>query len=181
MTLFPRLRAGLRHFAQSESGTVTMDFAIVLPVFLAILFSSLEAGMTMTRIVLMDRALDLTVRELRIGAMGQSPNHNIVRARLCDFMVMLPNCTTSVKLEMQIINRNNWQGFTTPRTCIDRTVDVEPVLGFSQGGSNEIVTVRACAVYDVIFPTTRWGLGLPLDASGGHQIASMAAFVNEPR
>lgn len=181
MTLFPRLRAGLRDFARSESGTVTVDFVIVLPIFLTILFSSLEAGMTMTRIVMLDRALDLTVRDLRIGAMGQAPDHDVVRARMCDYMVMVPDCAGSVMLDMQVINRNNWTGFTTATTCRNRAVEMQLPLTFSQGGSNEIVTVRACAVYDPIFPTTNWGLRLPPDDTGGHQIASMAAFVNEPR
>ena len=41
--------------------------------------------------------------------------------------------------------------------------------------------VRACAVFDPYFPTSAWGLQLPLDASGGYQLVAMSAFVNEPR
>ena len=40
--------------------------------------------------------------------------------------------------------------------------------------------VRACAIFDPIFPITGMGLNLPLDASGAYQLAASSAFVNEP-
>lgn len=181
ISILAGIRAGLRRFRRSEQGSVTIDFVLVFPVFLTIMLASFEAGYSMIRMVMLERALDLTVRDLRIGTLGQAPTHPEVRVQLCNYSSLFPNCLSEVKLEMQVINRVNWTGFTTPATCIDRTTDIEPALGFQQGGSNEIVTVRACAVFDPFFPTTKWGLRMPLDASGGYQIASMSAFVNEPR
>jgi Flp pilus assembly protein TadG len=181
MSILKRCTSYLRRFAAREDGSITVDFVLVLPVYLAILLSSFEAGYSMVRLVMMERALDITVRDLRVGAMGDAPTHAIVRTKFCQEMVLMPNCMTEVKLEMRVVNRTTWTGFSTPATCVDRTTVIEPVLQFTQGGSNEIVTIRSCAVFDPFFPTTRWGLGLQRDASGGYQMASMTVFVNEPR
>lgn len=170
-----------RRFGASDDGSVALDFVIVLPIYLTILLSSFEAGYSMVRMVMMERALDIAVRDLRVGALGDFPTHGEVRARFCEEMSLMPNCLSEVMLEMRVINRNTWTGFDTDATCVDRTVTMEPMLQFTQGGSNEIVTIRSCAVFDPFFPTTRWGLGLKRDASGGYQMASMTVFVNEPR
>ncbi|MDX5357937.1 MAG: pilus assembly protein [Rhodobacterales bacterium] len=176
-----RLRNRLRGFVQADHGSVTLDFVLVLPVVLTILLASFEAGYSMLRLVMLERALDITVRDLRVGALGTAPTHNQVRARFCEQATLMPACMSDVKLEMQVIDRNTWTGFTTTPTCVDRTTTIEPALNFTQGGTNEVVTIRACAVFDPFFPTTKWGLRLDLDASGGYQLAAMSAFVNEPR
>lgn len=177
-----------RRLLRSEDGAVAADFVIVLPIFLTILFASFEASYATLRLVMMERALDITVRDLRVGALNSQPGnvpptHAMVRDRFCQFSTLLPNCRTELMLEMNVINRasNNWVGFATNARCIDRRTLIEPVLEFTQGGTNQIVTIRACAVFDPFFPTTRLGLGLRLDDSGGYQMAVMSAFVNEPR
>lgn len=181
MTMLRRLIARARRFRRGQDGSVTVDFVLVLPVFLTILMSSFEAGYAMVRIVMMERALDIAVRDLRVGALGMTPTHAAVRARVCDQATLMPACATEMMLEMRVIDRGTWTGFTTSATCVDRTTNIEPALTFNQGGTNELVTVRACAVFDPFFPTTRWGLRLQRDTSGGYQIAAVSAFVNEPR
>lgn len=182
MTRAGRLCRRLRRFAQAEHGSVTLDFVLMLPIVLTVLMASFEAGYVMLRMVMMERALDITVRDLRVGALGATPTHGAVRNRFCEQATLLPSCATELILQMQVINRNAWTGFNTEAPCIDRETMIEPPLQFSQGGTNEIVTVRACAVFEPFFPTTKWGLRLDRhDAFGGYTLASMSAFVNEPR
>jgi hypothetical protein len=175
-----RLRHAFRRLAD-EDGSITVDFMIVAPLFLTILFASFEAGYANMRQVMLERALDITVRDLRVGALGNQPPHNVVRARFCELATLMPDCQTDLMLEMQVINRNTWTGFANAPTCVNRLLNIEPALSFSQGGSNQLVTIRACAVFDPFFPTTTWGLQLQLDNSGGYQMTAMSAFVNEPR
>ena len=40
--------------------------------------------------------------------------------------------------------------------------------------------VRACAVFEPLFPTTGLGLRMPRVNSSDYAIVSMSAFVNEP-
>lgn len=181
MRWLARLYRRARGFRGDQDGSITVDFVLLVPVFLTILLSSFEASYTMMRIVMLERALDIAVRDLRVGALGPNPTHAQVRARVCAQATLMPNCQTEMMLEMRVINRATWTGFTTPATCINRVTMIEPALAFVQGGTNEIVTIRACAVFDPFFPTTKWGLRLDLDASGGYQLAATSAFVNEPR
>ena len=181
MSLLRRLLAWPRRFLGDQDGSITVDFVIVLPVFLTILMSSFEAGYATLRIVMMERALDIAVRDLRVGAMGNAPTMAQVRAKVCEQATLMPDCLTDMLLEMRVIDRTTWTGFTNSATCVNRATNVQPALQFNQGGTNELVTIRACAVFDPFFPTTRLGLRLQRDASGGYQLAVASAFVNEPR
>lgn len=173
--------SALRRWLRRDEGNVTMDFVICLPVILMILLASFEAGLATIRKVWLERALDLTVRELRVGALGSNPGHDLVRERLCSQIFVMPDCLTDLRLEMNVIDRTTWAGLDPAPTCVDRTTEILPYLDFVQGGSNELVAVRACAVFNPTFPTTPLGLQLRLDASGGYQLAAMTVFVNEPR
>lgn len=176
-----RLPSPLRRMWRSESGSVTADFVIVFPLIMMILLASFEAGYASFRVVLLERALDITVRDLRVGALGANPDHDAVRDRFCSLISVMKDCENELRLEMNVIDRNTWSGLQTPPTCMDRTTHIQPYLDFVQGGSNEIVTIRACAVFNPFFPTTPLGLRLTLDASGGYQLSAMSVFVNEPR
>lgn len=171
----------IRRFWSREEGAVAAELVIALPVILMIFFASFEAGFAMLRIVWLERSLDITIRDLRLGALGASPTHDQVRARLCEENILMSSCNQDLMIEMQVINRTDWAGFTSPAQCVDRATEIFPVVSFDQGASNEVVTVRACAVFDPFFPSTTLGLNLRRDASGGYQIAARSAFVNEPR
>lgn len=171
-----RARAWLR----DESGAITAEFVIVFPIIVVLFLMSLEASIAQLRIVMMDRALDLVVRELRLGHLGEEPEPEEVRKHLCARAMLIPNCERDMTLEMRVIDRTSWTGFTLPPACINRVSKIRPPVDFTQGGINEVVTIRACTVFDPIFPSTHFGLALPRDASGGYQIAAMSAFVNEP-
>lgn len=57
----------LKHFLGDKAGAAAIEFALIAPMLLALIFSTLEAGWTMVQTIMLDRALDMTVRELRIG------------------------------------------------------------------------------------------------------------------
>lgn len=175
-----RVARRLARFRRSEEGAITAEFVVVFPVILVLFFMSLEASIAQFRIVMTDRALDLVVRDLRLGRLGEEPEPELVRARLCERAFLIPNCLRDMMLEMRVIDRGTWTGFSTPPRCINRVTQVRPPVDFTQGGVNQVVTIRACSIFDPMFPSTYFGLNLPRDASGGYQIASMSAFVNEP-
>lgn len=179
MTIRAKLRK-LRRRAGAEDGSVTLDFVLVFPLFIMILLSSFEAGMMMTRYVMLERALDMSVRDLRLGTYA-NPTHAQIKSDICSRMILMPQCDQDLMLEMRPVNRGVWDVFTQATSCVDRTSSVQPATEFRPGSQNEMMLVRACAVMDPFFPTTAWGLRLPLDQSGGYQLLAMAGFVNEPR
>lgn len=159
---------------------MSSDFVIVFPAFMMVFLGSFEAGMLMSRSVMLERAVDMSVRDLRVG-LYENPTHDQIKADICARMVIMPGCMESLLLELRPVSTSTWNVFDGPATCVNRDEPVQPVTTWTGGESNEMMLVRACAVFDPYFPTSAWGLQLPLDASGGYQLVAMSAFVNEPR
>lgn len=166
--------------ARREEGTSTIEFVILFPVFILLLLVGIEAGVMMTRHAMMERAVDISMRDLRLG-LDPEPTHQKLKESICQNAVIVPGCMENLLLELAPINTTTWALPPQPPACIDRTDDIEPVLNFVAGAGNQMMMVRACLVIDPMFPTTPLGLRLPLDASGGFQMTSASSFVNEPR
>ena len=62
----------LRRFRRDEDGYATVEFAFYTPLSLAFIIATIDLGIVSMRAVLLERAVDLTVRELRLG----NPNIN---------------------------------------------------------------------------------------------------------
>lgn len=168
-----------RRFRRGEKGNVTIEFVIIFPAFIVLFLSAFEAGILMTRWVMLERALDLSVRGLRLGAWSP-PTHQELKDQICTDAAIIPDCDNSLLLELRPVSTETWQPLGTQATCIDRDSEIEPVVAFSGGNDNEMMLVRACAVFDPVFPSTGLGLRLPKDATGAYALISSSAFVNEP-
>lgn len=169
----------LRRFRRTEEGHVTVEFAIMVPVLLVFLFSAVELGMMTMRNVFLERALDLSVRHVRLNT-GGDITHDSLKTMICDEM-NLPDCSNNLKLEMIRRDLRNWQDLPTQYTCSDRSEEVQPVTEFSLGTDNELMILRACAKFEPLFPTTGFANALTKDAAGDVALMATSAFVQEPK
>ena len=175
MRFFRRRRRGL---ARNTRGAAAVEFALVVPVLLAIILSTLEVGWIMVQSIMLDRALDITVRELRIGSFA-NPTQAKMRDMVCDRAVVLANCKTSLALELiPIVSASSYP--TDAVRCVDRTTPIAPVLRFNAGARTQTVFVRACFVVSPITPMIGLSTALSRDASGAMRLVSTSGFVNEP-
>ncbi len=163
-----------------EDGTATIEFVIVVPVVMTIFMASVEAGFYMTKHVLMERGLDLVMRDIRLGNVG-SFDDNKLRKLVCAATPILSDCENILLVEMRRISTSTFDIPEDPPSCIDRGDETKADDQVDPGGSNEIMIIRVCSVQDPIFPTTGIGLQLRKDARGGYQMATASVFVNEPR
>jgi Flp pilus assembly protein TadG len=184
-TLMKPMRGFFRRTATDESGAATIPFVLFFPLFLTLVMGSLEMGMMMLRHVMLERALDLTVRDLRLGNWTPDPNgaspSDQLKVRICNNAGILPSCTSAMLVELRPVSKTTWQPLSSGATCVDRSQTVQPVTAFDQGGSNDMMLVRACIKVDTMFVTTGMGFGLPKDSTGAYALVSTTAFVNEPR
>ena len=178
--MFDLLRTRCRRFLRAEHGAATVPFVLFVPIFMVFILSSMELGFVMMRHVMLERALDLTVRDLRLGRVA-NPTHDTILARLCSYSAYIGDCEHSVLLELRPIPKNSWAPFNTGATCVNRDAPVQPVTEFSGGTSDELMLVRACAKVSPLMPTTGLGLHLTKDGSGQYALITSTAFVNEPR
>jgi hypothetical protein len=174
-----RSRTRRTGFWHDGAGAAAVEFALIIPFLLALIFSTFEAGWIMLQSIMLDRGLDLAVRELRIGSMA-NPTQALLRERVCEGAILLPDCDEHLALELFPITTAGAGYPTDSQRCINRNSDIQPVLRFTQGGQMQTMFVRACFVVSPLTPGMGLALALNTDETGAIRILSKSGFVNEP-
>lgn len=171
--------------AKDESGAATVEFILILPVYLSMMMFSIELGFVTMRHVLLERGLDIAVRDLRLGTgtfSGDSEEvHNLIKDAVCDNAILLADCDTQLRLEMQSANLFSYATLDQEVECTDVSQPATAVTdyNFNTGLSNELMLLRACYRFNALFPNELLG-NLVIDATGQGAIVSTTAFVGEP-
>ncbi len=155
-----------------------IEFAVVAPLFLAIVFATFESGWLMTQSMLMDRALDKAVRSIRIGGTGAPATQTALKAAICNETIVIANCLSNLVVELTVTNTPSSFPSATVQ-CINRSAP-PPTPGFASGGRSDVMFVRACLSVDPLVPLIAEGLGLQRNASGAFDVVSVGGFMNEP-
>lgn len=170
----------LRRLARSEEGASTLPFVIFMPFYLLFVVSSIEMGLMMVRHVMLERGLDIAVRELRLG-LNPNPSFTSVKTSICRNAGFIPNCMNSLHLELRPISKTTWEPLSSGAQCINRATEPNPIIRFDPGASNEMMLIRACAIVKPMAPGFGLGASIQKDTSGYYRLVSSTAFVNEPR
>lgn len=173
-------RSLLKRFSRSESGSATIEFAITFPAILFLMLSGIELGMVTLRHSMLERAMDMTVRDIRLST-GAPDQYATIKASICQRAGFIDDCNNNLKLEMVQVNPRNWAAIPEDPDCTDQSEDVAPVREFKNGLENELMIMRACAKFDPVFPTTGLGRNVVKDGAGQYALVSVSAFVQEPR
>ena len=175
------IRHHLRQFLSRSDGSATIEFVLVFPVFIMIWLASFELGMLQLRHTMLERGLDLAIREVRISTVGP-PSYDNIRESICTNSLILSDCDQHLKLEMLRMPPSVSLTWIAEADCIDRSEEVSPVREWTYGQAGDLMLVRVCFLFDPFFPTT--GLGYQLaeafDNGGSYALTAMTAFVSEP-
>ena len=166
--------------ARSEAGSATIEFVIGVPLILSLLFSSIDYGVVMLRQVCLDRAVDVAVRQVRLGAVA-ARGFNAFRDQICANTFMIADCQNAIAIELRPIDTTTWAGLDTPAQCVNRAANIAPTLEFTPSpGTQALMLVRVCVAADPFITLTGLILGLNQDDSGDYLIVATGAFANEP-
>lgn len=165
--------------ASREDGNATIEFALIFPVIISLFLMAFELGLLLTRGVMLDRAVDMSMRDLRLGNLTPT-NHAELKNRICDRALIIPDCQNVVLIELRPIADDTWEPLGTDVTCVDREEEIDPVVEFEIGSKHEMMLVRVCALFDPFFPTTGLAAQMKLDNSGAYALVAASAYVNEP-
>ena len=179
MRMLDMFTTRIKRLWRDDEGTATVEFAIVFPFFISLFLSSVELGMITLRHTMLERGLDLVVRDIRLGT-GTAPQHDDIKDEICNYAGLIPNCASTLRLEMVQVDLRNAVALNSEVDCIDSSKEVEPVRSFVNGAENDMMILRACVKYDPIFPTSGLGKQLQTDGAGQAALVAMAAFVQEP-
>jgi len=113
---FTKLANACASFRKDETGTGTLDFMMVLPAAMFFAATSYESGTYGLRNVMLERAVDVTVRQVRIGAIPD-PTHAQLKERICEEAAIIPECMANVKLEMIRKDPRSWTDVSEVADC----------------------------------------------------------------
>jgi hypothetical protein len=174
--LGPRLRRRMGR----EDGNATIEFVILFPMFVFLLVSAVEVGFITIRHTMLDRAVDMTVRDIRLGT-GNAPQYDDIRDAICERAPVIPDCQDNVKIEMIRMDLRAWTPPPADYDCVNHAEEVQPVRTFTNGMSNEMMLLRICAMFEPIFPLSGLGRDLKANSATGYTaMVTATAFVQEP-
>ncbi|MDA7426093.1 TadE/TadG family type IV pilus assembly protein [Thalassococcus lentus] len=167
----------LRRFAENENGSVVVPFAMWMPVFIGLVLATIEVGTVTIRSTALERALDETVREVRLGNAG---DQTAIKQSICNRAAVLPDCLDRLQLEMVRLDMRNWSNIPNRADCVDTSEVFTPNRAFQNAGGSEVMFLRACFKYRPITPAGNLSANLPEDDEGFTAITASSAFVTEP-
>ena len=175
-----RLAQGLRHLRR-EDGSATVGLVLMLPMFIYVFMATFEIGLYMTRLTLLDRAVDITARDIRLGNI-EDPTHDNIKRIVCNNASMIPDCMTTLKLSLERVSTTTWAMPATETTCVNRSEEIDPVTALDTNPTERkvLIIMRGCVIADALFPSIGVAAALPLDGKGGYRLTSTSAFLNEP-
>ncbi|WP_052245346.1 TadE/TadG family type IV pilus assembly protein [Halocynthiibacter namhaensis] len=177
----------IHRFRTDETGSSTIEFVLWFPLFMSIMLSSVEVGVLMIRQVMLDRAVEITVRDLRLGtvpnmdAANLGDLHNTLKELICERGTVLgAKCESTILLELRVVDQVTWNPLSVAPTCYDVEAD-QTESSLDVGNENELMIIRACVRFDPFFPGTGLVMDLPRHpTTGDYALIATSAFVNEP-
>lgn len=178
------MKSFLNRFLQDETGVTSLEFVIIFPVFFGMFLMTYESGMVSARHVMLERGVDIAVRQVRIGAMP-NPTRASLRKSICEVALIIPQCERQLEIELLQRDPMNWVAVPNQIRCVDRgDIDRDPGT-IDVTGNNMLMVLRACVRIDPFLPTS--GLGKVIvdrnsggAADGSYALVATAAFVVEP-
>ncbi|HEY0276571.1 MAG TPA: hypothetical protein VGC31_10960 [Paenirhodobacter sp.] len=165
----------------AETGAVTLPSLFWIPVFFMILVMSVEVMVLNMRQVLLDRAMEVATRDLRLGN-TTIPTHDALKAQMCTLIAFVPDCLSNLSVEVFPVDTATWS-LTNPDAprCTDATSEAVTTPVFDPSTGNQLVALRACLRLKPMTGIDPMALALHLDGTGRFALSSTTVFVNEPR
>jgi Flp pilus assembly protein TadG len=168
----------LRHW-RDETGSAAVEFVLVFPVMATMIVMTLEVGFITLRQTMLERGLDMAVREVRLGT-NSAPQHDAIKDLVCENAKFVKECQSKLFLEMVTTDPRAFSPLNPVTSCTDQPVPTRPVRSFTPGQPNQLVLMRACLKYDPLFPEAILSRLLTKDADDEAAIIAVTSFVQEP-
>ena len=170
----------LRQRFGREDGSATIEFCIWFPFMIMLFGSAFEASLVTTRQVLLVGSVDRTMRDLQLGNLG-SPSHAELKVILCDRAGFIPDCISSLHVEMERVSTDDFAFRTGVVQCVDKDEESEPAVNYVNGTTNDLMLVTVCASVRPLIPLTGLGLKLPkINGGSFYGLTTFSSYVVEP-
>ncbi len=173
----PTVPAGniLRRFRRSRGGSAAVEFAMVAPVFFALLFAIIETAIVFFASQVLET---ITQNSARMIFTGQAQNAAYTQSQFHDYVcTQIPVLFSCANVYVDVESYPSFTGVTI-NSQIDATKNFIPAMVYSPGGPGDIVVVRMFYQWPLVVT----GLGWNMSNLSGHKrlLVATAAFRNEP-
>jgi Flp pilus assembly protein TadG len=166
----------LHRFRRNRGGSAAVEFALVAPLFFAVLFAIIELALVFFASQILETVTQDTARLIMTG---QAQNASFTQAQfknaVCAKLVTMFDCVNGVSIDVQSYKAFASVDISNP---IDEGKNFVPPNNYLPGGPGDIVVVRLFYKWP-LFVT---GLGFDIANIGKNQrlLTATAAFQNEP-
>lgn len=175
-----RLRRSAARFRGGEAETTSVEFVIMFPLVILLMCFAFEAGVLSTRQALLERATNLSVRELRLRP-ADPPSYAEMVQLICRNALIIPDCENALHIELTAVDTETWDVAPNPVACRDRDNDYTPQIVYDDaGGGDRMMLLRVCAVFRPLFPTAGLGAALAKVSESDYALVAANLFVSEP-
>ncbi len=167
-------------FPAATRGASIIEFAMLTPIFFALLFAIFEAGIYFFVSSAVDEANTKAARMIFTGqAQGGSVSKDAFFDEVCDVVKNFADCDE--KLTVDVARFDSFADLANDLSspvCRDGDQADIDAIPFQPGQRLDIVRVRVCFLYTSVTPGI--GLNLPSGRNGVRRIISTSIFRNEP-
>jgi Flp pilus assembly protein TadG len=174
-----RLSRLIARFGRAREGVTAIEFAMIGPIFFALLLAIFETAFTMLTGQLLETA---TIDASRLILTGQAQTNGMTKdtfkKAVCDVLPPFMDCYGKVYVDVQVLNAYD-ASVSTPMK--DGNLDPSG-FKFLAGGPNDIVMVRIYYKWSGLVAATmkNFGLDLSNQADGSTLETATMVFKNEP-
>ena len=166
----------LRRFRRNRRGSAAVEFALVAPIFFAVLFAIIELALVFFASQILETVTQDTARLIMTGqAQNASYTQASFKDAVCAKLTVMFDCVNGVSIDVQSYKAFSAVNIADP---IDAGKNFVPPNNYLPGGPGDIVVVRLFYKWP-LFVT---GLGFnPANIAGNKRLlTATAAFQNEP-
>jgi Flp pilus assembly protein TadG len=171
-----RLLRAARRLKCDRRGSAAVEFALVAPVFFALLFAIIETALVFFAGQLLETATQDSARMIMTGqAQSAAYTQAQFKTNLCGRLSSIFDCTNGIYIDVQSYTTF---GGATMSNQIDANKNFNTSMAYNPGGAGDIVVVRVFYQWQ-LFVT---GLGYNISNLSGNKrlLMGTAAFRNEP-
>ncbi|WP_375412722.1 TadE/TadG family type IV pilus assembly protein [uncultured Bradyrhizobium sp.] len=170
------VRRTLRRFRRNRRGSAAVEFALVAPVFFALLFAIIETAIVFFAGQVLETVTQDSARMIMTGqAQSAGYSQGQFKTYVCGKITVLFDCVNGLSIDVQSYPGFSGVSISDP---IDSGKNFVPPNNYNAGGPGDIVVVRLFYQWP-LFVT---GLGYNISNLSGSKrlLTATAAFRNEP-
>lgn len=116
-----------------------------------VFLSSFDAYILLTRQVMLERAVDIVVRDIRLEK-PKTQTQRQLTSRICERGRILPDCRQNLLVEMTEIEAPLYAMLETEAPCVNQLTSIVPPANLTANRTGKMILLRACYSVEPALP-----------------------------